>query len=153
LLFDLQPETEQLLRQAIHERQLGETPVSALRRLALRLLAERHPLSGLRDGSQGFWLIVEASPTLVGRMREVRQELESALARALVDDADAGLDELACQLIAGSVITAFGITHRAAQLRLRAGESSATIYPDLVAQTNRLFDLIEHGAAGVSAPI
>jgi AcrR family transcriptional regulator len=147
LLFDRQEEAEHLLHQAVRDRQPGETPISALRRLALRLLAERHPLSGLLDGSQGFWLIVEASPTLVGRMREVRQELEQVLARALAKDPATGLDELACQLVAGSVITAFGIVHRAAQLRLRAGESSATIYPDLAWQVNRLFDLIEHGAA------
>src|ERR1043165_277586 len=54
LLFDLQPEAEHLLHQAVRDRQPGETAIAALRRLALRLLEQRHPLSGLLDGSQGF---------------------------------------------------------------------------------------------------
>ena len=73
LLFDRQAEAQRLLEEALHDRQPGQAPVAALRRLALALLAQRHPLSGLRDGSEWFWKIVEASPSLVSRMREVRR--------------------------------------------------------------------------------
>jgi AcrR family transcriptional regulator len=145
LLFDRQEEAQELLEGAVRGRQPGETAVAALRRLALTLLAQRHPLSGLRDGSEWFWKIVEESPSLLSRVREVREELERALALALALDSTAGLDPFRCELLAGSIITAFGIVHRAAQRRLRAGELSEAIYPDLVARVNELFDQIEHG--------
>src|SRR3954470_5407116 len=61
LLFDRQEEAQELLEGAVRGRQPGETAVAALRRLALALLAQRHPLSGLRDGSEWFWKIVEES--------------------------------------------------------------------------------------------
>jgi AcrR family transcriptional regulator len=157
LLFDRQEEAQRLLEEAVHGRQPGEQPVAALRRLALALLAQRHPLSGLRDGSEWFWKIVEASPTLVSRMREVREELELALAHALAEASSAPTvgpddsDALRHALLAASVVAVFGLVHRAAQRRLRAGETSEAIYPDLVARVNLLFDQIErglHGAAG-----
>jgi AcrR family transcriptional regulator len=155
LLFDRQEEAQQLLAAAVRQRRPGETAVAALRRLALDLLAQRHPLSGLRDGSQWFWKLVAESPTLVGRVREVREELEGSLARVLAEEAGAGIDDPRCQLVAGAIISAFGITHRAAQQRLRAGEAADAIYPDVTRQIEALFDVIEHGAdapAGSGTP-
>lgn len=147
LLFDRQEEAQDLLARAIRDRRPDETPVAALRRLAVELLAERHPFSGLQDGSQAFWQVVEDSPTLIGRAREMREELERSLAAALADDARLGSDDPRARLLATSVIAAFGIVHAAAQRRLRAGEHSDAVYPDLVPVLGVLFDQIEHGTA------
>ena len=148
LLFDRQEEAQGLLAQAVRGRRPDEMAVAALRRLTLDLLAQRHPLSGLRDGSQRFWQIVEESPTLVGRMREVREELERSLARVLAEEAGHDPDDLRAHLVAASVVAAIGLIHAAAQRRLRAGETSDAIYPGLVVQANALFDLIECGVGG-----
>ena len=150
LLFDKQGEAQALLGDAVRGRRPDETPVGALRRLALEMLAQRHPLAGLRDGTQGFWKIVGESPTLIGRVREVREELEGSLATVLAEDLGTGND-LRPRLIAASVVSAFGFVHNEAQRRLRAGDLSDAIYPDLVVQTQALFDLIEFGAGAVGA--
>ncbi|MDC7339572.1 TetR/AcrR family transcriptional regulator [Streptomyces lydicus] len=70
LFLDRVPEGRELLIRAVRERGADETPLAALRRLTLDLLAQRHPLAAVGEGYGHFWRTVLDSPAL--RARGVR---------------------------------------------------------------------------------
>jgi hypothetical protein len=148
-MLDRQAEAERLLTSAVRERLPDESVVAGPRRLVLGLLAERHPLSGLLEGSEWFWRVVDASPTLIGRLREIREELERSLAASLAEEIGREPDDPDARLLAGSVVAALGIVHGLAQRGLQAGRTADALYPELAAVADRLFDQIEHGIGPV----
>ncbi|MFB7918368.1 hypothetical protein [Streptomyces sp. NPDC056061] len=53
LFLDRGPEIAELLTATVRERERDEPPLAALRRMSLRLIDERHPLSGLGGDASG----------------------------------------------------------------------------------------------------
>jgi AcrR family transcriptional regulator len=74
------------LRQAIVERQDGQSVVAAVRQYQQDLLATGHPLSGAIEGVIPFWRVLHSSPALVSRTHEQAHEIQEAPARRRRDD-------------------------------------------------------------------
>src|SRR4051812_15470340 len=84
LLLDRSADAVELLRSAVRDR--GGDVLTSLRAATLRLLDDRHALSGVADGSIPFFRTVAASPALVARAREIAAELQGVLADELDRD-------------------------------------------------------------------
>lgn len=116
--------------------------LESLRDMALRLLDERHALSGLKEGSAPFFRTVAASPALVARAREIASDLQQALAEDLERDPafDGDAPLLAAFFIAGYTT----VLVRTAR-RLIAGEPADAVADDHRARLERLFDALGSG--------
>src|SRR5438874_11247897 len=58
LFLDRIPEGHELITRAVRDREPDETPLAALRRMSLELLAQRHPLGAVGEGFEHFWRTV-----------------------------------------------------------------------------------------------
>ncbi|QHC29226.1 TetR/AcrR family transcriptional regulator [Streptomyces sp. HF10] len=143
LLLDRIPEAADLFATAVRERAPDEAPLAALRRLALRLADERHPLSAVGENYVPFWRIVIGSPALRARAREGVEEVETALAAALADAGTPDPDLLAALAVA-AYRTVFVTTAR----RLLAGEPVAPVAEDHRARLERAFTALERAGLG-----
>ena len=83
MFFDRDEEGREILREALHKRDLRFPPTEAYRLLAHRLIAERSPLFSFNALGQGFIETIEASETLKARARAIRDELAEVVAVAL----------------------------------------------------------------------
>lgn len=122
LFLDRIPQAAELLAGAVRDRTPGETPLTALRRLALRLLDERHPLGGVGETFAPFWRVVADSPALRARAREGAEEVENELATALAET-----DAPHPRLLAALVVAAYRTVFAASVRRLMAGEEVETV--------------------------
>ncbi|MFH9941206.1 TetR/AcrR family transcriptional regulator [Streptomyces murinus] len=143
LFLDRIPEAADLLAMAVRERAPGEPPLAALRRLALRLADERHPLSAVGESYVPFWRIVIGSPALRARAREGVEEVETALAAALADAGTPDPDLLAA-LVVAAYRTVFVTTAR----RHLAGEPVARVAEDHRARLEAAFTALERTGLG-----
>ncbi|MFF9587057.1 TetR/AcrR family transcriptional regulator [Streptomyces achromogenes] len=138
LFLDRIPEAAHLFVSAVRDRAPGEAPLAALRRLALRLLEERHPLGGVGDTFADFWRIVADSTALRARAREGVEEVEAALAAAF-GEAGVGDPELSAALTVAAYRTVFVASVR----RLLAGDPVAEVARDHRSRLERAFDALE----------
>ncbi|MEV4579907.1 helix-turn-helix domain-containing protein [Nonomuraea jabiensis] len=142
LLLDREVDAAGLLRSAVRDRAPDTGVLESLRDMALRLLDERHALSGLKEGSAPFFRTVAASPALVARAREIASDLQQALAEDLERDPafDGDAPLLAAFFIAGYTT----VLVRTAR-RLIAGEPADAVADDHRARLERLFDALGSG--------
>ncbi|MFF9677322.1 TetR/AcrR family transcriptional regulator [Streptomyces eurythermus] len=138
LFLDRIPEAADLFASAIRDRAPGEPPLAALRRLALRLLEERHPLGGVGDTFADFWRTVAASSALRARAREGVEEIEAALAAAF-GEAGVADPELSAALTMAAYRTVFVASVR----RLLAGDPVAEVARDHRHRLETAFDALE----------
>ncbi|MFH8340808.1 TetR/AcrR family transcriptional regulator [Streptomyces sp. AM6-12] len=138
LFLDRIPEAADLLATAVRERAPDETPLSALRRLALRLLDERHPLSAVGEDYVPFWRIVTGSTALRARAREGVEEVEAALVVAL---ADAGTPDP--DLLAALTVAAYRTVFLTTARRLLAGDPLPRVAEDHRARLESAFAALE----------
>lgn len=68
------------LREALHTRLKGTSPVDALRTFLDGLREQEPPFSGIESQTVGWWRVVSASPSLVARLHELSDEAAAALA-------------------------------------------------------------------------
>ncbi|GES32643.1 TetR/AcrR family transcriptional regulator [Streptomyces angustmyceticus] len=149
LFLDRIPEAGERITRAVRERGADETPLAALRRLTLGLLAERHPLAGVGEGFEHFWRTVLDSPALRARAREAVEELEQTLA-ALLSEAAGGdperpgrTDRLAAALIIAGIRAAFV----EAVTRQLGGDPVAAVAVEQAEVLRRTFDALERALA------
>jgi hypothetical protein len=74
---------QEILREALRQRDPRVAPIETLRRLAHWLAAEQSPLVRFSAGSQGFIETIEGSETLKARARAIRDEFAQVVAVAL----------------------------------------------------------------------
>ncbi|SDJ75992.1 TetR/AcrR family transcriptional regulator [Nonomuraea jiangxiensis] len=132
--------------QVVRGRAPGESVAAVFRRDFLDALETRHWRYGFNVGADVFAKLVNDSPTLVARMREIHELRERSLARALADEAEA--DDLTPLLVASQVLNTTRLLADFALRRTLAGEPWESIAPDLRAQAERAFDLLESGIGG-----
>ncbi|WP_327582660.1 TetR/AcrR family transcriptional regulator [Nonomuraea sp. NBC_00507] len=145
LFADRQRMAVDLPQQVLREREPGESVVRAFRRDYLDAIDTRHWRHGLNLGGDVFARIVGASPALIARMRQIHEEREEGLARLLADQIDAAPDDLTPRLVAAHLLNTTRILSGSAVDRMRAGEEWESIEPDLRAQAEKAFDLLESG--------
>ncbi|NBF00414.1 TetR/AcrR family transcriptional regulator [Nonomuraea sp. KC401] len=131
--------------QVLREREPGESVVRAFRRDVLHAIDTQDWRYGFNLGADVFARIVDASPALVARMREVHEQREQALALALADELGAGPGDLRPRVVAAHVLTTTRLLTHASVTRRIAGEEWESIEPGLRAQAEQAFDLLESG--------
>jgi AcrR family transcriptional regulator len=141
LFLDRIPEAAGLFASAVRDRAPGESPLAALRRLALRLLEERHPLGGVGETFADFWRIVADSPALRARAREGVEEVEAALTDAF---GEAGVADP--ELSAALALAAYRTVFVASVRRLLAGDPVAEVARDHRGRLESAFDALERTA-------
>ncbi|AJC59144.1 Transcriptional regulator C TetR family (modular protein) [Streptomyces sp. 769] len=144
LFLDRVPEAVELVVGAVRGRGADETPLAALRRLALELLAQRHPLGGPGEGFEHFYRTVLEAPSLRARAREAVQEVEAALAGALAeaaggDPARPGRD---ARLAAALIIAGWRTFFAEAVVRQLEGDPADEVAVDHEAVIRHTFDVL-----------
>ncbi|MGW2744728.1 TetR/AcrR family transcriptional regulator [Streptomyces sp. NPDC001450] len=138
LFLDRIPEAAELFAAAVRDRAPGEPPLAALHRLALQLLDERHPLSGMAERFVHFWRIVIDSSALRARAREGVEEVESALAAALAEAEVADP-----YLLAALTVAAYRTVYVTSARRLMAGDPVEEVAEDHRARLEAAFAALE----------
>ncbi|GAA3787994.1 TetR/AcrR family transcriptional regulator [Streptomyces coacervatus] len=138
LYLDRIPEAAETFAAAVRGRGPRETPLAALRRVALELLDQGHPLAGVSDRFPAFWRVVIESPALRARAREGAEELETALAEALTEASVADP-----HLLAALTVAAYRSVFVTTARRLLAGEPAAELIEDHRARMEAAFDALE----------
>jgi AcrR family transcriptional regulator len=144
LLLDRQVDAADVLRAAVRNRAPGVDVVASLREATLRLVDERHGLSGVADGAIPFFRTVAASPALIARVREIGADLQRLLADELARDPAFDRD--------GPLLAAFFIAGYATVLVQTANWLIERGDPDEVAADHRerlesLFNALRNGVA------
>ncbi|MER6784829.1 TetR/AcrR family transcriptional regulator [Streptomyces sp. NPDC000658] len=140
LFLDRIPQAVEMFTEAVRRRDPGETPIAALRALALRLLDQGHPLGGLDDDFPHFWRIVVDSPALRARAREGVEEVEEALADAFAQTAPELPDP---RLAAALAVAAYRSVFVTSARRLLAGERAADVLDGHRVRLAAAFDMLE----------
>ncbi|WP_395371938.1 TetR/AcrR family transcriptional regulator [Streptomyces tubercidicus] len=150
LFLDRIPEARGLIVRAVRERGAGESPLAALRRLVLGLLAERHPLAGVGEGFEHFWRTVLDSPALRARGREAVEEMENALAALLAEAAggDADRPDHDARLGAGLIIAAIRVAYVDAAARQLGGDPVDEVAVEQAEVLRRTFEALERALPG-----
>lgn len=107
-------------QQALRARPEGQTPVDALRALVQEMARQKHPVCYISSQAVDWWRVVDASPALKARLRELADEAAEGLAIALGDANPDGATRLMAGLIVLTVRTA-----REEAVRLIQGKASA----------------------------
>jgi AcrR family transcriptional regulator len=160
LFFDRQAEVENHLAALVRDRTPGTCPAAAVRDDLLSALRQDHPMLGLQPGAPGFWQVIQDSPALRAREREIGERIEAALATALTEhplntaDAPGNTGDPLPALLAGAIAG----THRAALCELRrrimSGEPPARARDSIASAARQAFDLLCSGlhAGGEQTP-
>lgn len=142
LLFDREEDAVEILRGAVRDRSPGVDVLESLRRVAFRLLDDRHALSGVKDGSIPFFRTVAASPALIARAREIAAELERTLRELLKDDEEFDGD---AALFAALVIAGYATVLTDTARRVIEEGAPDPVIEDHRARVTRLFDALRDG--------
>lgn len=143
LFLDRIPEAVALLEHAVRERPAGTSPVAAMHRLLLDLLAAGHPLVAVRDDFSYFWQVVLDAPALRARAREGVEEIEHALAAAVAETSD----DPQPRLTAAMAVAAYRTVYVTTAERILAGESAAALAGEQRALLDGVFTALETACA------
>lgn len=150
LLLDREDDLKLLpFRQALAQRPAGQPPVDALRALVAALSADKHPLLHVNARVVDWWRIVDDSPSLRARLRELADEAADALAIELAG-ARAGPR---VRLAAGLVVLALRTAREESVRRVRRGESAKKANAALLDVLQQGLDAAEQLLESGSAPV
>ena len=149
LFFDRQSEVEGRLATWVRTRPRGTSPTAAVRDGLLHALTGGDPTLGLSTEANGFWQIVDESPSLRARAREIAERAEAALADALAEEA-APSDPLP-RLLAGALAGTFRAVVAEIRRKLTAGEEAEAVRAEVAAAADVMFAAI--GGLGVAIPM
>ncbi|MFB9432290.1 TetR/AcrR family transcriptional regulator [Streptoalloteichus tenebrarius] len=144
LFFDRQAEVEGELAAIVRDRQPGRCPVEAVRDQLVEALERDRSEFPTSDLGLRFWQVLQDSPALRAREREIAEGVELALAAELEKEGTVPVPAVLAGAIAG--------IHRAVQRELRrrvmAGEDGAQVRRELVTVARTAFDTLCHGLHG-----
>jgi len=127
LLLDRDDEARALVRRAILEREKGWSAIDGLLELARRLVADAHPFAKWTPTTEHFFGTIRESPSLVARVRELRELMEAEIATALVESAGTRVDDPAAHVLAASMVAAWRIAHATATAAYQVGKRGAAL--------------------------
>ena len=147
LFFDRTDESLARIADALASRKRGVSPVRALQQLAHTLLAERHPFAAVAPNHLRFWAIVEQSPALFARAREIGGEITEAIATHLAAAVDEPPDGVT-RLLAASIVATWQTAYAESLRAQRANHSQAKVRAAFTDLIDRGFDMVAHAARG-----
>jgi AcrR family transcriptional regulator len=139
LVFDRAGEIICGLADAAAGRRPGESLLSAVRRDYLAAAARGEVTLGM--SGPGFAAMVQESPVLTGRLREILDQRERALADAMA--AETGTDDVQQRVVAAQLASVHRVLYAEASRRSLAGQNRADIQAVLGAAAVRAFDMLE----------
>lgn len=139
LILDREDDLKLLpFRHALRTRPAGQSPVDALRALVRQMNEQRHPLCHVNAQAAAWWRVVDASPALRARLRELADEAAEGLAVELAGRKPDGFMRLTAGLI---VLTVRAAREEAIGLVARGASAK---------KANAAFlALVERGLSGV----
>jgi AcrR family transcriptional regulator len=139
LVFDRAEQIVRGLAEAVAARAPGESLLTAVRRDYAQAVARREVTLGL--SGPRFAAMVEASPVLQARLREILDQRERALADAIA--AETGAQDVLARVAAAALASVHRVLYAEASRRSLAGESREQIAAVLAAAAERAFDLLD----------
>lgn len=130
-------------RDAIRRRPTGQSPVDALRGFFDASRQKDHAFARIDRMTVGWWRVVEASPTLKARIRELADEATEGLAVALGGDKPDG----DARLVAGMIVLTVRTAREEAIRIYQRGGSAKKANATLLGLVNRGFTAIERMTA------
>lgn len=152
LLLDRSPAVVERLAGAVRARPGGGSAAGAVRALLLDELRRGDPALGLGPDAGRFWGVVEASPALQARLRDLGEEQERALAEAVARAAGAGPADPTPRVVAAALAGADRVVRAEIRRRVLAGERPETVRAAARRVINRAFDRLDAGLAGYADP-
>ena len=107
-------------REALRERPKGQDPIDTLRRLVDTLSEQQQPFTRIDKQTVGWWHVVDASPSLKARLRELADEAIEGLAVALDGPTPDGFARLA----AGTIVLTVRLAREEAIRVIQRGGSA-----------------------------
>lgn len=149
LVFDQQDEAINGPSRTVRERRPGQSAISALRAAYLDALERRDPLIAFSDGFERFVRLIDSSPSLRARSREMFEQRENELAATLAAETETATgpesDPLRARFVAGQVTAIHRMLFVDSYRRLLGGEPMADIAEGLKHASEVAFDLLERG--------
>ncbi|MCJ2085343.1 TetR/AcrR family transcriptional regulator [Methylobacterium sp. E-005] len=109
MFFDREDEVREMVSAAIHGRDEGASPVTALRLLAHRCIEDRNPLLPLFGAPLRFVATALASEALKARARQMSSEFTNVLAAMLARSVDRPADDPVAHLLAGLLVATWSV--------------------------------------------
>jgi AcrR family transcriptional regulator len=148
LLLDRQEDRLVEIEAHIRGRAPGESVLTVMRRYQHELLATGHPMSGAIEHIASFVAVVQASPALTNRWREMGTEVQDKLAEILTDEiADNARARLVGVTLGAAMVTISAI----ATERMLRGDKLEDVRRDQVGVIDTAFDLLETGIGDYGA--
>jgi AcrR family transcriptional regulator len=144
LVFDQAGELIHGLAAAVAGRSPGQSLLAAARRDYTESLARGDVTLGV--SGQAFARMVDSSPVLAGRLREVFELREQELADAI--SAEAGQQDVRHRLVAAQLASVHRVLYGEASRRSLAGQSPEEIMALLASEAGRAFGLLEPALGG-----
>jgi AcrR family transcriptional regulator len=144
MLFDLDEEGREDVRDALRKRPGNVAPIEALRLFAHRAFKEQRPYVRFFEGGGKFFETVAASETLKARARAIRDELAQVVAEALAESAGRDDSDADARLAAGLLLATWTTAFIQAHLVFRKSAD--------VKKANAAFlKIVDQGTLGVKA--
>jgi AcrR family transcriptional regulator len=144
LVFDRAGQMVRGLAEAVAARAPGESLLTAVRRDYAQAVARREVTLGLSGAA--FARMVDSSPVLQARLREILDQRERALADAIV--AETGSEDVLARVVAAALASVHRVLYAEASRRSLGGESREQIATVLAAAAERAFGLLEPSLGG-----
>lgn len=109
MFFDREEEIRGMVAVAIHGRDAGASPVTALRLLAHRCIEDRNPLLPLFGTPLRFVATALASEALKARARQMGSEFTRVLAAMMAESVDRPTDDPDAHLVAGLLVATWSV--------------------------------------------
>jgi AcrR family transcriptional regulator len=151
LFFDRQQEFSEQHAAAFRDRRPGESAVKVFRRRFLDGLDTRSYYTGFHEGADAWTRTIMESPALMARQREIMEQAEATLARALAEDTGADPDDITPRVAAAMITAAGNRLIREILQRKAAGESLTEMRQGVFEAAARTFDLLETGLGDYGA--
>ncbi|WP_233563274.1 TetR/AcrR family transcriptional regulator [Micromonospora musae] len=143
LVLDIADEFVALLARTAADRPAGEPVRDSLRRRYAEAVARREALVGFAGAP--FVRLVQESPALAARLRELFELRERALAAQLAVEASTDGDDLTARLVAAQLAGAYRVLFGEAFRLVRAGHDEEQVAEALDQAGARAFDLLATG--------
>jgi hypothetical protein len=131
----------------VRSRAEGESPLDAFRRVIVDG-GDRLAADDVADVIASAGRIVEASPALQAREREIVAEHTEALAQLLAAEAGAEPGDVGSQVVAGTLMTVHRVLVDDVRRAVLQGERGPALAERLRSNAARAFDRIERGLDG-----
>jgi hypothetical protein len=150
LVYDRAEEIVCGLARAVQARPPGESLLAAIRRDYAEAVARTEVTLGITG--RRFARMVDGSPVLTGRIREILDQREAALADAIA--AETRQDDIMHRVVAAQLASVHRVLYWAGSRLSLAGQSRAEVRDALGAAAERAFDLLAPALGGycVRAP-